>query len=172
MPGFASEPNMALLLLVAAFAAPALTVILGSVRSRLTIPVAIVTTGISFLVALAACFRDQDGIDAEWAPTLGVRFTLELDGLARLYALLATGIGLAVVIYASSYLPSHLRHQHRSDRELPRFFAFLLLFMAAMVGLVMAQDAILMFVFWDLTAIASFYLIGYDRESDDSRSSA
>ncbi len=172
MPGIDSEPNMALLLLVTAFAAPILTVLLGNIRARLTAPVAILTTAACFAVAMTACFREQDGIDVAWVPTLGVRLTLELDGLARMYALLATGIGLAVVIYASSYLPEHLHHQHRSNRELPRFFAFLLLFMAAMVGLVMAQDAILMFVFWDLTAIASFYLIGYDRESDDSRNSA
>ena len=57
---------------------------------------------------------------------------MTLDGLAREYALLATGIGLAVVIYASAYIPLHLRHHERSDSELPRFFGFLLLFMAAL----------------------------------------
>jgi multicomponent Na+:H+ antiporter subunit A len=85
---------------------------------------------------------------------------------------LATGIGLLVVIYASRYLPLHLHHVHRDIDEMPRFFGFLLLFMAAMVGLVMAQDAILLFLFWDLTAIASFFLIGFDREEDDSRTAA
>jgi multicomponent Na+:H+ antiporter subunit A len=77
-----------------------------------------------------------------------------------------------VVVYASAYIPSHLAHHERGLDEAPRFFGFLLLFLAAMVGLVMAQDVILIFVFWDLTAIASFFLIGYDRENDNSRSAA
>ncbi len=172
MPDFFGSLNLAVVLLCAALAAPLLTVVLGNARVALTVPVAIVTTAICFSLAVLALFTDQASVDVAWSPTMDVRFTLTLDGLARLYALLATGIGLAVVIYAGSYLPSHLHHQHRSERELPRFFGFLLLFMAAMIGLVMSQDLILMFLFWDLTAIASFYLIGYDRDAEESRNSA
>jgi multicomponent Na+:H+ antiporter subunit A len=77
-----------------------------------------------------------------------------------------------VVVYASKYIELHLLHGGRSLGEQTRFFGFLLLFMASMVGLVMAQDLILIFVFWDLTAIASYFLIGFDRNEEESRSSA
>ncbi|MGB3329001.1 MAG: proton-conducting transporter membrane subunit, partial [Thermomicrobiales bacterium] len=170
--GIINGTNPALLLLCIAFFAPLAVTLVGLVRPRAVPSVAIVTTALAFLVVLWSYTQDDATFDRAWAPTFGYRFTLTLDGLAREYSLLATGIGLAVVIYASSYIPIHLHHLHRSDAELPRFFGFLLLFMASMVGLVMAQDMILLFVFWDLTAIASFYLIGYDRDDPESRSSA
>lgn len=167
-----AQPNPALLCLIVAFAAPLVTVVSGVRRASWTGPVAVASAALAFGVVLWAIFQDDVRIDTVWADTFALRFHLELDGLARLYALLATGIGLLVVIYASSYLPRHLEHHDRSLDEMPRFFGFLLLFMAAMVGLVMAQDAILLFLFWDLTAIASFFLIGFDREEEGSRSSA
>src|SRR3712207_6502082 len=71
-----------------------------------------------------------------------------------------------------SYLPLHLHHQHRPPQHGVRFYGFVLLFMGAMVGLVMAQDLVLLFVFWDLTAIASYFLIGHDRHEAASRSAA
>ncbi|MGH2535556.1 MAG: hydrogen gas-evolving membrane-bound hydrogenase subunit E, partial [Thermomicrobiales bacterium] len=108
-------------------------------------------------------------IDATWAESWDLRLTFELDGLATLYALLATGIGLAVVLYATAYLPRHLEHEGRSPTDLTRFFAFLLLFMGAMVGLVTARDLLLIFLFWDVTAIASYFLIGYDAHRPDAR---
>ncbi len=169
MPEFITNPNLAVILLCAAFAAPLLTTLIGTWRPALTSAVAIATTAACLALVVASWFMDESAVNVSWADTLGLRFHLELDGLAQLYALLATGIGLLVVIYASRYLPLHLHHAHRDIDEMPRFFGFLLLFMAAMVGLVMAQDAILLFLFWDLTAIASFFLIGYDREEEDSR---
>ena len=167
-----AHPNPALLCLIAAFAAPLVTVLGGVRRAAWTGPMAIASAALAFAVVVWAASRDNAHIDTVWADTFALRFHLELDGLARLYALLATGVGLLVVIYASAYLPAHLAHHDRSLEEMPRFFGFLLLFMAAMVGLVMAQDAILLFLFWDLTAIASFFLIGFDREEEESRSSA
>jgi multicomponent Na+:H+ antiporter subunit A len=77
-----------------------------------------------------------------------------------------------VLVYASSYIPLHLAHQGRPPSDAVRFFAFILLFMGSMVGLVMAQDLILIFLFWDLTAIASYFLIGYDRQEESSRVAA
>lgn len=167
-----ANPNPALLCLIVAFAAPLVTVVSGVRRASSTGFVAIASAGLAFAVVLWSSFQDDARIDVAWADTFALRFHLELDGLGRLYALLATGIGLLVVIYASAYLPRHLEHHDRDLDEMPRFFGFLLLFMAAMVGLVMAQDAILLFFFWDLTAIASFFLIGFDREEEESRSSA
>src|SRR3712207_2146381 len=107
-----------------------------------------------------------------WVPSWDLRFALSLDGLAALYALLATGIGFAVLLYSSRYLPLHLEHEGRPESEGVRFYFFVLLFMGSMVGLAMAQDLILLFVFWDLTAIASYFLIGFDRHKEESRASA
>lgn len=167
-----SSPNLATLLLAVSFSAPLVTVLAGTRNPKLTGPVAIGTSGLALAVTIWSLFADESRLDLPWSGSLGLRWHLELDGLARMYALLATGIGLLVVIYASSYIPHHLEHQERNLDEAPRFFGFLLLFMAAMVGLVMAQDVVLIFLFWDLTAIASFFLIGYDRENDGSRSAA
>ncbi len=81
-------------------------------------------------------------------------------------------LGLLIAVYASGYMPLHRHHTGKRRADDVRFFGFLLLFMAAMVGLVMSQDLILLFVFWDLTAIASYFLIGYDSEEEESRTAA
>ncbi|MDQ3656507.1 MAG: oxidoreductase, partial [Chloroflexota bacterium] len=172
MPDFIINLNLAVVLLCAAFAAPLVTIAVGTWRPALTGIAAIFTTSVCLAIVALSYRVGTASIDLPWSETFGFRFRLELDGLAQMYALLATGIGLLVVIYAYRYIPLHLEHYRRSLDEQPRFFGFLLLFMAAMIGLVMAGDTILQFVFWDLTAIASFFLIGYDREQEDSRSSA
>jgi len=159
------------LIMVSLAAAPA-TAVAGFWRPRLAPPVAIVASAVSFAAALWSWHQPGDPIDRPWAPTWGLRIHFEDDGLAALYSLLATGIGLAVVVYAASYIPAHLHHQHRDEDDQTRFFAFLLLFMGAMVGLVHAQDLFLIFVFWDLTAIASYFLIGFDRQRREARISA
>ncbi len=164
--------NPAMLLLVAAFAAPLVVSLLGAIRHSWVPRGAILMTGLAFAAAVWTCIQDDASVNVPWAPTWSMNFSLTLDGLAKMYALLATGIGFFVVLYASKYLALHLHHDHRLLEEQTRFFGFLLLFMASMVGLVMAQDLILIFVFWDLTAIASYFLIGFDRAEEESRSSA
>lgn len=164
--------NPAVLLVVAAFAAPLVVAVTGLLRVDRVSTVAILMSGIAFAVALWTCTQDDALVNVPWAPTWSMNFHLALDGLARMYALLATGIGFVVVVYSSRYLPLHLAHGDRDPGESTRFFGFLLLFMASMVGLVMAQDLILIFVFWDITAIASYFLIGYDRREEESRSAA
>ena len=111
-------------------------------------------------------------INLPWAPTLGLRFEMALDGLAVVYALLATGIGFLVFIYATAYLPRHLAHESRPASEVGRFWPWMILFMVAMVGLASALDLILMFVFFDLTAVASYFLIGFDRHRTEARGAA
>ncbi len=125
-----------------------------------------------FGALLLAWHRGGGELDLPWAPTLGLRLAFELDGLALLYGLLATGIGLAVVLYSRAYLPAHLAHQGRSRDEEARFYGLLALFMASMVGLAAAQDMVLIFLFWDLTAVASYFLIGYDRQDEKDRHAA
>jgi multicomponent Na+:H+ antiporter subunit A len=111
-------------------------------------------------------------LDLAWAPTLGLRLDLALDGIGALYALLATGIGLLVFAYGRAYLPLHLAHTERPAPDAWRFWSWMVLFMAAMVGLALARDLVLMFVFFDLTAVASYFLIGFDRDQREARGGA
>ena len=142
------------------------------VRPAFTAPVGAALAALAFGATLYGWFSGGGTVDVAWASTLDVRFAVELDGLAVLYSLLATGIGFLVVVYASRYIPLHLHHEHRPASDAVSFHFFILMFMGSMVGLAMAQDLILVFVFWDLTAIASYYLIGYDRHQEESRYSA
>jgi len=112
------------------------------------------------------------GVDLPWAPTWDLRLAFELDGLGAMYGLLAAGIGVLVFAYASAYVPRHLAHQDRPRREEARLHGAMALFLVSMVGLVTAQDLIALFVFWDLTAVASWLLIGFDRADRDARLSA
>src|SRR5690606_11387083 len=84
----------------------------------------------------------------------------------------APGIGAAVVAYATAYLPLHLEQTGKAARERWRFWPWMGLFAAAMVGLATAQDLILLFVLFDLTAICSYFLIGFDKEHRTTRLAA
>jgi multicomponent Na+:H+ antiporter subunit A len=126
----------------------------------------------AFAAALVGWLVGGVAVDVPWAPTLGLRLDLALDGLGALYALLATGIGVAVFTYGAAYLPWHLEHERRPAREARRFWAWMVLFMASMVGLACARDLVLLFVFFDLTAIASYFLIGFDRDRRQARGAA
>lgn len=99
-----------------------------------------------------------------WIPSLGVDFAVRVDGLSLIFALLITGIGSVIFLYAARYLAD------RSDR--PRFFAFLTLFMGAMLGAILADDLLTLLVFWELTSITSFLLIGFDHERAEARRAA
>lgn len=99
-----------------------------------------------------------------WIPSLGVTLSFRLDGLGLLFALLISGIGALVLLYASSYLHDH--------PHLGRFYLFLLFFMAAMLGAVLSADLITLFVFWELTGICSFLLIGFEYQQEASRRAA
>jgi multicomponent Na+:H+ antiporter subunit A len=158
-------------LFVALLAAPA-AVLAGVLRHSLAAPVGAAFAGLAFFATGFGWYRGEGSVDVAWAPAWDLRFSVALDGLAALYALLATGIGFLVLVYSSRYLRLHLRHDGRPESEETRFYGFMLLFMGSMVGLAMAQDLVLLFVFWDLTALASYYLIAYDRHDPDARASA
>jgi multicomponent Na+:H+ antiporter subunit A len=127
---------------------------------------------VAFGACLACWLAGGAAIDVPWAPTLGLRFELSLDGLWALYALLATGIGALVFAYGAAYLPWHLAHERRPPSDARRFWPWMVLFMASMVGLACALDLVLLFVFFDLTAIASYFLIGFDRHRREARGAA
>ncbi len=99
-----------------------------------------------------------------WMPSLGLSVSFYLDGLAGLFALLVTGIGALVVIYAGYYLAD--------DPSAPRFYAYLFLFMAAMLGLVLAGDLVTLWFCWECTSITSFLLIGYKQKDPKARAAA
>ncbi|MCL4302668.1 MAG: putative monovalent cation/H+ antiporter subunit A [Anaerolineae bacterium] len=99
-----------------------------------------------------------------WVPGLGINLSFYVDGLSLLFALLISGIGGLVVIYAGGYLAGH--------PQLGRFYAYLLMFMASMLGLVLAGNIITLFVFWELTSLSSYLLIGFYHQKEDSRAAA
>jgi multicomponent K+:H+ antiporter subunit A len=100
----------------------------------------------------------------EWLPTLGLDFTLRMDGFIWLFAMLVTGIGFLVVLYARYYMSP-------AD-PVPRFFAFLLAFMGAMLGIVLSGTLIQLVFFWELTSLFSFLLIGYWHQNAAARDGA
>ncbi|MBJ7519014.1 MAG: oxidoreductase [Solirubrobacteraceae bacterium] len=122
------------------------------------------------LVAVAVLWASGGGrIDLPWAPAWDLRLAFGVDGLAALYWYLAAGVGVLVFTYASAYVPRHLAHDERPRAEEWRVHAAMTLFLVSMVGLVTSEDLILLFVFWDLTAIASWLLIGFDRQKREAR---
>jgi multicomponent Na+:H+ antiporter subunit A len=100
----------------------------------------------------------------EWVPSLGMSLTFVIDGLSLLFALLITVIGTFVLIYAGGYLKGH--------PDLVRFHIVLVAFMVSMLGLVLADGLITLFVFWELTSITSYLLIGFNHADLEARKSA
>ena len=99
-----------------------------------------------------------------WIPALGLNFTLRMDGFAWLFAGLVTGIGVLVVLYARYYMAE--------EDPVPRFFAFLLAFMGAMIGVVISGNLVQLAFFWELTSLFSFLLIGYWQHTAAARDGA
>ena len=126
----------------------------------------------AFVASLASWSTGGAAIDIPWAPTLGLRLSFTLDGLGALYCLLASGIGVVVFGYGAAYLPLHLEHEREPPKAQWRFWPWMALFMVAMMGLAVAQDLVLLFVLFDVTAICSYFLIGFDRDRRDARVAA
>jgi multicomponent Na+:H+ antiporter subunit A len=89
-----------------------------------------------------------------WVPSLGINFTVYLDGLSLLFVLLITGIGSLVVLYSIYYLS-------KKTESLNNFYVYLLMFMGAMLGVVLSDNLIVLYTFWELTSLASSLLISY-----------
>lgn len=155
---------LALAPFVAAFVAPQVVRLLGGRSGWLLalVPAAIFLGLASQVATVSAGTVLTAGV--AWVPELGVRYQIRLDGLSMAFGLLITGIGTFIVIYAGGYLAGH-HHQGR-------FMAFLLLFMGAMLGLVLADDLVSLFVFYELTSITSFLLIGFDHTREAARRAA
>ena len=102
----------------------------------------------------------EGAVYVPWIPELGVALTLYLDGLAFLIAFLASGVGVLVFTYSAGYM-------HGEDGLL-KYYATLLAFMGSMVGVALAADLIALFLFWELTSVTSFLLIGHHQRDPDS----
>ncbi|WP_458736067.1 putative monovalent cation/H+ antiporter subunit A [Zobellella taiwanensis] len=99
-----------------------------------------------------------------WIPSLDISLNFLVDGLSLMFALLITGIGTFIFIYAGSYLEGH--------KDIHKLLMYLLAFMSAMLGLVLSNNLISLFVFWELTSITSYLLIGFNHEQEKARKAA
>lgn len=147
-----------------AFAAPTLYRWLGK---WVYVPMALLPLSIFvYLLTLAPAVLGGEALGEVqlWAPSLNINLHFFLDGLSLLFGLLITGFGTLIMVYAGGYLKGH--------PLLGRFYLYLTLFMTAMLGLVLAGNIISLFVFWELTSISSYLLIGFKHDKQDSRDSA
>lgn len=99
-----------------------------------------------------------------WMPSIGLDFAFRLDGLALLFALLILVIGLLIIIYARYYLSA--------KDSMGRFYAYMMMFMGSMLGIVLSENLLQMVVFWELTSLSSFLLISYWQHRQDARQGA
>ncbi|AFJ02268.1 Na(+) H(+) antiporter subunit A, Na(+) H(+) antiporter subunit B [Methylophaga frappieri] len=129
-------------------------------------------SGITTLLALAllwpvqsAVFSGQTLIQSwSWLPAIGLSFSFRLDGLAMLFSLLILLIGLLIIFYARYYLTA--------KDSTSRFYAYLLMFMGSMLGIVLSENILLLVVFWELTSLTSFLLISFWQYRQDARQGA
>jgi multicomponent Na+:H+ antiporter subunit A len=152
------------LVLAAGLAAPWIHVRLGDRTGPVLalLPAGIAAAALAAQVGVAR--GEVASFHAEWVPSLGLAWAFHVDGLANLLVLLVAGIGALVTLYAGAYLREHPRRG--------RFFAFLFVFMGAMLGIATADDLFLLFVFWELTTVASFLLIGFESGLETARRAA
>ena len=122
----------------------------------------------AFITLLHALSRIQNGSgiswQIDWLQVAGFKGSLYYDSLSAVFALLVTGIGTLVVIYSGYYF--------KGQRSSWRFLSYLMLFMFAMLGLLLAGNLISMFIFWEITSVVSFLLVAYKTESEEAQRSA
>ena len=147
-----------------ALAAPALTRVLGhnAAWPLALVPLAVFCHFLGFHAEIARGEVVTGGY--AWVPSYNVSFSWLIDGLSLAFLLLISGIGSLIVLYAGGYLKGH-PHQGR-------FFSFILMFMGSMLGLVASDSFLMLFVFWELTSITSFLLIGFDHAREAARRAA
>ncbi len=100
----------------------------------------------------------------QWVPSLGVNLQFRLDGLSQLFVLLISLFGVLVMLYSRGYMAD--------SPLLGRFYMYLTLFMVAMLGVVLSDNIFCLFLFWELTSITSYLLIGFNQERKESRTAA
>lgn len=146
--------------IIFAFIVPLITKIKEKVHPGVFIFLVPFSLFLYFLSFFGKDFSNQT-YSFKWIPSLQINFDLFLDGLSLLFALLITGIGSLVILYSIYYLDVSERLTH--------FYIYLLLFMAAMLGVVLSDNVFVLYTFWELTSISSFLLIGYWHFKKQSR---
>lgn len=138
----------------------------GAVRGPATVAgtISLLAAGITIFLYRNVREGDVFRFHADWLPQLGLNFTLRIDGFAWIFAMLITCIGFLVVLYARYYMSA--------KDPIPRFFAYLLAFMGSMLGVVLSGNIILLSIFWEMTSIFSFLLIGYWHQNSTARDGA
>ncbi|MGA9444112.1 MAG: monovalent cation/H+ antiporter subunit A [Methyloceanibacter sp.] len=160
------------MLLALATLTPFLGAVIPLLANRLGRDICAIATGAVTLTALLLVLSQAPAVyDGEvvtwsvpWLPAIGLSFSFFLDGLGLFFASLILGIGLLIIIYARYYLSS--------KDSLSLLYFYLLLFQGAMVGIVLSDNILLLIVFWELTSLTSFLLIGYWRHLPESRQGA
>jgi len=149
---------------LAALVAPALTRLLGQNAAWILalVPAAVFAHFLRFVPEVSNGEIVTGGY--AWIPSFNVSFSWLIDGLSLTFVLLISGIGALIVLYSGGYLKGH-PHQGR-------FFSFILMFMGSMQGLVASDSFLMLFVFWELTSITSFLLIGFDHGREAARRAA
>jgi len=131
----------------------------------------LLSTALPLLLFLGLCYLWPEVIGGRvyqlqwpWIPSLDLYLRFRLDGLSLLFCLIVTGAGFLVSLYSSSYMAGH--------SHVGRYFVFLNAFMLSMLGIVTADNLLLLFVFWEGTTVFSYLLIGFDHEADTARDNA
>ena len=152
-----------LILLLLAFVAPA--VARRGPRAAASLALAPAAVTVYFVLRLPELTAGSEVVEAwPWMSALGLEMRLRIDGLSALFGLMVAGVGTLVVVYAAGYFGDPARRG--------RFLAFLLAFAVSMLGLVLADDLILLFLFWEATTVTSFLLIGFDHQKEAARKAA
>jgi multicomponent Na+:H+ antiporter subunit A len=109
---------------------------------------------------LASQYGASGTVGVAWVPTLNIGLRFQIDGWGLLFALLASGIGVLVFTYSAGYM--------HGESSLPRYYGVLLAFMGSILGIALAADLVVLFLFWELTSVTSFLLIGHHDADPDS----
>lgn len=149
---------------IAALFAPWIKAFVGPLAGWILaiVPAAIFVTFLTFIEPVSDLSVIRAGLD--WIPAYGISFSFFIDGLSLVFGVLISGIGTFIIIYSGPYLAGH-PHQGR-------FFSYMLMFMGSMLGLVLADNVFTLFIFWELTSITSFLLIGFDNSRQAARRAA
>ena len=161
-------PVLLLVVLLPLVLGSILTAVSGAQRRAWTASIAGTITAASLALLLSQAPTVFSGVPVmeqwAWVPSLGLDITFRLDGLSLLFAGLILCIGLCIVLYAAYYLAP--------EDSAPKFYSLMMLFMAAMLGVVLSDNLLVLVVFWELTSISSFLLVGYWGHRPDARAGA
>lgn len=163
----ATPDSVVLILVLLPFVAAVLVPFMHRVAGDLTGWIAALVPAIGFLALLPSLDRIAAGetitVAWAWAPSWGLDLAFVLDGLSLVFALTIAGIGTFILLYSGAYLKGPRRGL---------FLGYLLAFMGAMQGLVLADNLVALYLFWELTSVASFLLIGFDHARQAARRAA